>query len=73
MFRYGQQAAARPVPAAPAGMPRKVPQWLFLPHLFNDIVLADRAAMGAGGASTRRVCSARDLSRGAVSAWLSGF
>jgi len=27
-------------------MPRKVPQWLFLPHFFNDIVLADRAAMG---------------------------
>jgi type VI secretion system protein ImpL len=43
-----QQAAARPVIST-----RKVPQWLFLSHLFNDVLLADRAAMGASGASTR--------------------
>ena len=54
IFRMGAQPpAAAPAAAAPAGMPRKVPQWLFLPHFFNDIVLADRAAMGASGASTK--------------------
>lgn len=52
MFRVGgaQPSAA---PAAPVGVPRKVPQWLFLAHFFNDIVLGDRAAMGASGASTK--------------------
>ncbi len=51
MFRA---AAAQPAPApVPGGVARKVPQWLFLAHLFNDVVLGDRAAMGASGASTR--------------------
>lgn len=52
MFRVGAQPPAMQQ-AAPAGVPRKVPQWLFLPHFFNDIVLADRTAMGASGASTK--------------------
>jgi type VI secretion system protein ImpL len=32
---------------------RRVPQWLFLSHLFNDVILADRAAMGASGTSVK--------------------
>ncbi|MBZ5624057.1 MAG: hypothetical protein LAQ69_35965, partial [Acidobacteriia bacterium] len=64
---YGAPAGAtgifnRTVPAGPAAGPaapapvigtRKVPQWLFLAHLFNDILLADRGALGASGASTK--------------------
>lgn len=32
---------------------RRVPQWVFLPRLFNDLLLGDRAAMGASGSSTK--------------------
>ncbi|MBL8210279.1 MAG: hypothetical protein JNK87_06185 [Bryobacterales bacterium] len=32
---------------------RKVPQWVFLSHLFNDILLEDKAAFGASEASTK--------------------
>lgn len=32
---------------------KKVPQWLFLGHLFNDILLGDKKAMGASGASVK--------------------
>lgn len=41
---------AAPTPAAPGG--RKKPEWVFLPGLFPDVVLADSVAMGAtrGGA-----------------------
>jgi type VI secretion system protein ImpL len=52
LFKAGQAAPAPP--AAPqVGATRKVPQWLFLTHLFNDVLLADSAAMGASGSSTR--------------------
>lgn len=32
---------------------RKVPQWLFLGHFFNDLLLADAAAKGASSSSIR--------------------
>ena len=32
---------------------RKVPQWLFLSHFFNDLLLADAAAKGASASSIR--------------------
>ncbi|MBS1857222.1 MAG: hypothetical protein JST11_17775 [Acidobacteria bacterium] len=32
---------------------RKVPQWLFLGHFFNDLLLADTAAKGASASSVR--------------------
>jgi type VI secretion system protein ImpL len=45
---------------APAGFPgggavrtRRTPQWLFLGHLFSDVILRDRTAMGASGQSMR--------------------
>jgi type VI secretion system protein ImpL len=52
IFSVGAMAGA-PAPPPPVATSRKVPQWLFLSHLFNDILLADRAAMGASGASTK--------------------
>ena len=45
-----QQQAAQPAPVA---MSRKVPQWLFLSHFFADVLLADRAALGASGSSVK--------------------
>jgi type VI secretion system protein ImpL len=44
------QAPVAPRPAG--GGQRKVPQWLFLEHLFREVILRDRVAMGAtaGGA-----------------------
>ncbi len=44
--RAGSQSAPRIVGK------KKVPQWLFLGHLFNDILLGDRKAMGASGATS---------------------
>ncbi|MFN7993054.1 MAG: ImcF-related family protein [Bryobacteraceae bacterium] len=54
MFRVpaGGQAAAA-APQQRVSVSRKVPQWLFLSHFFNDVLLADRVAMGASGASTK--------------------
>jgi type VI secretion system protein ImpL len=53
IFNVGALAQQPARPAAPAVSTRKVPQWLFLSHFFNDILLADRAAMAASGSSTR--------------------
>src|SRR6185436_8616595 len=64
VFRAGSMPAA--APAGPqVGATRKVPQWLFLTHLFNDVLLADSAAMGASGSSVK-TGSARRLIFGAV-------
>ncbi|MDX1981005.1 MAG: ImcF-related family protein [Bryobacteraceae bacterium] len=46
-----QQAGMVAPQASPVG--RKVPQWVFLTRLFNEIILEDKAAMGASGASTK--------------------
>jgi type VI secretion system protein ImpL len=50
MFRAAQVAAG-------AGQrivgQRKVPQWLFLSHFYNDLLLADTAAKGASASSIR--------------------
>ncbi len=56
MFRAGFQAeqrARQSVASAGAGAGIRVPQWLFLGHLFNDVVLADANARAASGSSTR--------------------
>jgi len=44
---------------------RRVPQWLFLGHLFSDVILRDRAALGASGQSIRTEMMRR-VSAGAV-------
>jgi type VI secretion system protein ImpL len=46
-----QQQAAAPQPRR--GGTRKVPQWVFLPHLFSKILLADKSALEASRSSTR--------------------
>lgn len=53
MFRYG--GAAQPAGAAPQRVigTRKVPQWLFLSHFFNDLLLADTVAKSASASSIR--------------------
>jgi type VI secretion system protein ImpL len=55
IFRAGIPTAPAPMPSAPlgAGGTRKVPQWVFLSHLFNDVILRDGAAFGASGSSTK--------------------
>ncbi|MBV6432007.1 MAG: hypothetical protein IANPNBLG_02141 [Bryobacteraceae bacterium] len=55
MFRVGGLAQQPNVPmAAPQQRGgRKVPQWVFLGHLFNDVILEDKAALGASEASTK--------------------
>lgn len=59
MFQVGAMGAGQPsavpqsVAQPTASVTRKVPQWVFLPHFFNSVVLQDHAAMGASGASTK--------------------
>jgi type VI secretion system protein ImpL len=48
----GDPQAARAVPTRSAGS-RKVPQWVFLTRLFNDVIVKDRVALAASGLSTR--------------------
>ncbi|HEY1493455.1 MAG TPA: ImcF-related family protein, partial [Candidatus Solibacter sp.] len=59
LFQAGM--AAQAPQTQPVGAMRKVPQWLFLTHLFNDVLLADRAAMGASGSSVKTGFARRAL------------
>ncbi len=53
-FRMGQLQHAAPTPApAPARGAKRVPQWCFIPHLFSGLVLEDKIAMGASGATVQ--------------------
>jgi type VI secretion system protein ImpL len=54
-FRSGQMRPSQPTPAPAPQVrgTRRVPQWLFLSHFFNDLLLADRNAMGASGSSLK--------------------
>ncbi len=63
MFRVGKQAEAmaRQSVAQPATGGRKVPQWMFLGHLFNDVILRDTTAMGASGSSVKSSLARRIL------------
>jgi type VI secretion system protein ImpL len=56
-------AGARPQPQAapPVAVARKVPQWLFLSHFFNDVLLSDRAALAASGSSIKTSVARRML------------
>jgi type VI secretion system protein ImpL len=53
-FRMGQmqQPAAAPM-AAPSRGSKRVPQWCFIPHLLSGVVLEDKIAMGASGATVQ--------------------
>jgi type VI secretion system protein ImpL len=50
IFRGGSQVAAPP--AIRGGGPRRIPQWVFLTSLFNDILVKDRVALAASGSSS---------------------
>ncbi len=45
--------AAQAAPVVAPRTSRRVPQWVFLPHLFPRVVLADRAALDTSRASTK--------------------
>jgi type VI secretion system protein ImpL len=49
----GLQAPQEPAPQTRRGGTRKVPQWVFLPHLFSKILLADKSALEASRSSVR--------------------
>jgi type VI secretion system protein ImpL len=55
MFRVGmkEEMLARQSIAQSQPNARKVPQWVFLTHLFHGLILQDSAAMGASGASLK--------------------
>jgi type VI secretion system protein ImpL len=61
IFAAGARPQPQAAPPAPAAVARKVPQWLFLSHFFNDVLLADRAAMGASGSSVKTSFARRML------------
>jgi type VI secretion system protein ImpL len=67
MFRYGQPSRAA---AATKLVTKRVPQWVFLPHLFSDVLLADRTAMAASGTSVKANVLRRVLLAAAVFACL---
>lgn len=56
MFRVGmeaQRAAQQATAQGEGGGTRRVPQWLFIGHLFHNILYEDRVAMGASGSSVK--------------------
>ena len=53
IFSAGGRTPQPQYAAPPVTGTRKVPQWTFLSHFFSDVLLADRAAMGASGSSTK--------------------
>jgi type VI secretion system protein ImpL len=61
IFKAGPQAQAAQAAPPRVGATRKVPQWLFLSHWFTDVLLSDRSAMAASGASTRTSVARRVL------------
>jgi type VI secretion system protein ImpL len=44
---------APPPPGARGGGSRRVPQWVFLTSLFNDVLVKDRVALATSGSSSR--------------------
>ncbi|MBV8551411.1 MAG: hypothetical protein JOY54_08930 [Acidobacteriaceae bacterium] len=52
MFQFGRQAEV-PVQSPAQVSSRRIPQWVFLPHLFKDVLLADREALESSSASSR--------------------
>ena len=52
VFSFAAQQPVQPVRPSGGGV-RKVPQWVFLPHLFANILLADKSALESSRASTK--------------------
>jgi len=53
VFGAGGPRAAQMVAPPRASGPRKVPEWIFLSQLFNEVLLKDRVALSASGFSSR--------------------
>lgn len=55
MFRLGklQEEQQRQAQAKAQTTGRRVPQWMFLGHLFSGVLLQDTSALGASGSSTK--------------------
>jgi type VI secretion system protein ImpL len=52
LFRAVEQPGPTPT-VSPAAAQRRVPQWVFLPHLFTNVLLADRDALASSSASSQ--------------------
>jgi type VI secretion system protein ImpL len=61
IFSLAAMQQPTPVPQSRRGGTRKVPQWVFLPHLFSNILLADKSALETSRASTRTSILKRTL------------
>lgn len=75
IFRGGVSQVAAP-PAIRGGGPRRMPQWVFLSSLFNDILVKDRVALATSGSSShvnllRRIALACGVILGVI--FLAGF
>jgi type VI secretion system protein ImpL len=69
IFKAGQPQ--RPsVEEQPEIVQRRVPQWVFLSHLFTNVILADRDALAASGASSQTSLARRILLGAAAAACL---
>jgi type VI secretion system protein ImpL len=64
MFQLPQSSPAPMAEQVITGT-KKVPQWMFLPHFFHYVLLQDKAAMGASGASVKTSATRRALLWGA--------
>lgn len=53
VFSVRPGAGRGPELASQAPVTRQVPQWVFLSHIFTDVLLQDRAALGASASSTQ--------------------
>ena len=52
IFRGVGSQVASPAAVRGGGGPRRIPQWVFLTSLFNDILVKDRVALAASGSSS---------------------
>jgi type VI secretion system protein ImpL len=68
---FEQQSLNRePPPPGPTGRTHRVPQWLFLGHLFSDVILRDHAALGVSGQTRNREIVQRVLAAGIAGLFL---
>jgi type VI secretion system protein ImpL len=52
-IRKAKALAAQQAQAPAAGESRRVPQWVFLPHLFSEVLLKDTSSLDASASSTK--------------------
>ena len=53
IFRGGVSQLQQAAVAVRSGGPRRMPQWVFLTSLFNDVLVKDRVALATSGSSSR--------------------